>query len=395
METKIVTINLDARAYDIFIGHSLLFRINDFIPQDLDGRTVFIVTDKNVEPYATRVQNLISENGAKACELKVLPPGEKTKSFKYVEDVCTWMLDRGLSRDSLVIAIGGGVIGDLTGFCASIAMRGVSYLQVPTTLLSQVDSSVGGKTGINTAQGKNLVGTFYQPSAVVADIETLDTLPRRELLAGYAEVVKYGLIEDVGFFNWLEENGHRVCDLDKEAVSYALEVSCKAKAAVVQTDELEQGRRALLNLGHTFGHALEVESGYNGCLLHGEAVAIGMVMAFDLSYRMGLCSQDDVDRVEQHLAAMGLPTRADAVEALSTSVDSLIAAMGHDKKIKDGKLVFVLVNGIGEAFLNDDVPADLVRDVLRESLGGENKTTQKGITGGIKGRWKSAFSSLA
>lgn len=395
METKIVTINLDARAYDIFIGHSLLFRINDFIPQDLTGRNVFIVTDKNVEPYAKRVQALISEGGAKICALKVLPAGEKTKSFAAVEDVCTWMLAGGINRDSLVMAVGGGVIGDLTGFCASIAMRGVPYIQVPTTLLSQVDSSVGGKTGINTDQGKNLIGTFYQPTAVIADIETLSTLPRRELLAGYAEVVKYGLIEDAGFFNWLEENGRRVCDLDEDAVSHVLEVSCKAKAAVVQADEREQGRRALLNLGHTFGHALEAAAGYNGTLLHGEAVAIGMVMAFDLSYRMDLCTQDDVERVEQHLSSIGLPVRADSIEGLDTSVDALFAAMSHDKKVKDGKLVFVTVNGIGEAFLNNDVPEALVRDVLRESLGGETKTAAKGVRKGIKGRWKSVFSSLS
>lgn len=396
METKIVTINLDARGYDIFIGHSLLFRINDFIPQDLTGRNVFIVTDKNVEPYASQVQNLIKDSGAKLCKLKVLTPGEGTKSFKSVEAVCRWMLAGGINRDSLVLAVGGGVIGDLTGFCASIVMRGVPYIQVPTTLLSQVDSSVGGKTGINTQEGKNLVGTFYQPTAVIADIETLSTLPRRELLAGYAEIVKYGLIEDAGFFNWLENNGQKVCDLDEEAVAHTLEVSCKAKAAIVQSDELEQGRRALLNLGHTFGHALEVEAGYDGTLLHGEAVAIGMVMAFDLSYRLELCTQEDVERVEQHLSNIGLPIRAEAIENLSTSVDALVAAMSHDKKIKDGKLVFVTVSGIGEAFLNSDVPENLVRDVLRESLGGEHKTAQKSIIkGGIKGRWKSAFSSLS
>ena len=390
METKIVTINLDARAYDIFIGHSLLFRIGDFIPQNLEGRNVFIVTDKNVEPYAARVRSLIADSGTGICDLKVLPAGEKTKSFKHAQEVCTWMLAGGTNRDSLVLAIGGGVIGDLTGFCASIVMRGVPYVQVPTTLLSQVDSSVGGKTGINTAEGKNLIGSFYQPTAVIADIETLETLPRRELLAGYAEVVKYGLIEDAGFFTWLETNGTRVCNLDQDAVSHVLEASCKAKARVVQADELEHGRRALLNLGHTFGHALESEAGYNGALLHGEAVSIGIVMAFDLSYRMGMCSQADVERVEQHLSAMGLPTRAAAIEDLNTSVDALVAAMGHDKKIKNGKLTFVLVSGIGEAFLSDDVASDLVRDVLRESLGGETKTTQKGI----KERWKSAFSSL-
>ncbi len=393
METKIVTIDLDTRSYDIYIGASLLFRIHDFIPQELAGKSVFIVTDKNVETYAQQVKNILNDNGVRTCELKVLPAGEKTKSFANVEAVSQWMLQNGINRDSLVLAVGGGVIGDLTGFCASIAMRGVPYIQVPTTLLSQVDSSVGGKTGINTPQGKNLVGSFYQPTAVIADIESLKTLPRRELLAGYAEVLKYGLIQDLGFFNWLEANGQKICDLDKDAIAHAIEMSCKAKADMVQSDETEQGNRALLNLGHTFGHALEAEAGYGGILLHGEAVAIGMVMAFDLSYRMGLCSQDEVDRVEQHLAQIGLPTTAASIEGLSTSVDKLIAAMGHDKKIKDGKLTFVLVNAIGEAFLSSDVSMDTVRDVLRDSLGGDTKVAQSGITGGIKGRWASAFSS--
>lgn len=388
METKIVTIDLDTRAYDIYIGSSLLFRIGDFMPDDIEGKSIFIVTDKNVETYATRVKDQLTENGARICEMKVLPAGEKTKSFAHVEEVCSWLLKSGLNRNSLIMAIGGGVIGDLTGFCASIAMRGVPYVQVPTTLLAQVDSSVGGKTGINTGEGKNLVGSFYQPEAVIADIETLKTLPRRELLAGYAEVLKYGLIQDLGFFQWLEQNGEKVCNLNEEAVSYAIEISCRAKANVVETDETEHGRRALLNLGHTFGHALETEAGYGGTLLHGEAVAIGMVMAFDLSYRMGLCSQEDLDRVERHLASVGLPTRASFIDGLSTNVDKLLEIMGRDKKVQDGKMVFILVNGIGDAFISHNVKEKDVRAVLKESLGGETKT------GGIKGRWASAFSSL-
>lgn len=390
METRIVTIDLDTRAYDIYIGSSLLFRIGDFMPEDISGKSVFIVTDKNVEPYAERVKEQITEIGARSCAMKVLPPGEKTKSFSNVEEVCSWFLSNGLNRDSLVLAVGGGVIGDLTGFCASVVQRGVPYIQVPTTLLSQVDSSVGGKTGINTPQGKNLVGSFYQPEAVIADIETLKTLPRRELLAGYAEVLKYGLIQDYGFFQWLEANGAKICDLDQEAVAHAIEVSCKAKADVVQADEKEHGQRALLNLGHTFGHALEAEAGYGGTLLHGEAVAIGMVMAFDLSYRMGLCSQEDLERVEQHISDIGLPTRASFVEGLNTDVDKLLSVMSHDKKVHEGKMVFILVNGIGEAFINSDVKEEDVRAVLIESLGGETKTS-----GGIKGRWASAFSSLS
>ena len=390
METKIVTIDLDTRAYDIFIGESLLFRVNDFIPQDIEGKSVFIVTDENVAPYAQRVQDILHENKAKGSHIKVLPAGEQTKSFTQFQNVCSWMLEEGLNRDSLVIAVGGGVIGDLTGFCASAVMRGVPYIQIPTSLLSQVDSSVGGKTGINTAQGKNLVGSFYQPTAVIIDIEALKTLPKRELLAGYAEVVKYGLIQDSSFFNWLEQNGERVCNLHSDAVSHVIDLSCKAKADVVQADEKEEGRRALLNLGHTFAHALEAAGGYDGTILHGEAVAIGMVMAFDLSYRMGLSSQEDLERVEKHFGEIGLPTRASAIDGLGANVDGLIESMSHDKKVKDGQMVFVLVNAIGDAFLHDDAPIKMVRDVLIDSLGGENKTAQKK---GIKERWASTFSS--
>ena len=389
METKIVTIDLDTRSYDIYIGDSLIYRMNDFMPQEVEGKSIFIVTDTNVQPYAERIHALFSENNARSCALHVVPAGEATKSFQRVEEVCGWMLENGLNRDSIVMAVGGGVIGDLTGFCASVVMRGVPYMQVPTTLLSQVDSSVGGKTGINTKQGKNLVGSFYQPSAVIADIETLQTLPRRELLAGYAEVLKYGLIQDSGFFSWLEKNGERVINLEKDAVAHAIEVSCKAKATTVEADETEQGRRALLNFGHTFGHALEAEAGYDGTLLHGEAISIGMVMAMDLSNRMGLCSEDDFIRLEEHLVKIGLPTRASLIDGLETNVDRLIKIMERDKKVKNGKMVFVVANAIGDAFLSDTVSPKLVRDVLVHSLGGESKGGQKGI----KDRWLSAFSS--
>jgi len=387
METKIVTIDLDARSYDIFIGSALLYRIQDFIPQDVNNRSFFIVTDKHVEQYAANVRGQILQGGARICEMMVVPSGEKTKSYTQVEKLTSWMLQKGINRDSTVLAIGGGVVGDLTGFCASIVMRGVKFIQIPTTLLAQVDSSVGGKTGINTAEGKNLVGTFYQPTAVIADIETLKTLPRRELLSGYAEVVKYGLIQDAGFFKWLEQNGERVCNLEDDALAHAIELSCRAKAEIVQTDERESGRRAVLNLGHTFGHALEAAAGYGGVLLHGEAVSIGMVMAFELSARMGLCSAEEVERVEQHLSHIGLPTRASLVEGLATNVTKLMEVMERDKKVVAGKMVFVLANAIGDTIMHKGVPENLVRDVLRDSLGGEIK--------GAKGRWTSAFSSLS
>jgi 3-dehydroquinate synthase len=385
METKIVTVDLDVVSYDVYIGSGLLYRAADFLPSEVKDKAVFLISDTHVKNYTESLRDMMLQNGARKAEIMYLKSGEKTKSFDQIEKVLDWMLGEGLARDTLVFAVGGGVIGDVTGFCASIAMRGVKYIQVPTTLLAQVDSSVGGKTGINTRHGKNLIGSFYQPAAVIADIETLRTLPRRELLAGYAEIVKYGLIADVGFFNWLEQNGQSVCNLEDEAIAHAIETSVKAKAMTVQADEKEKGARALLNLGHTFGHALEAAAKYDGRLLHGEAVAIGCVMAFDLSSRMGLCSREDYERVEQHFLDVGLPTRASFIEpAISATIDGLIDIMSHDKKAANGKMKFILVRGIGEAFVTGDVPENLVRDVLKDSLG------QDGA--GTKGRWKSAFS---
>ncbi|HBR69821.1 MAG TPA: 3-dehydroquinate synthase [Rhodospirillaceae bacterium] len=398
METKIVTIDLGKRSYDIYVGAGLLFRLSDFVPVDIKGRRIFIVTDVNVKSYAEAVRNIVIEAGAQDCEMMVLPDGEKTKSFKRLEDVCEWMLDHNVHRNSIVMAVGGGVIGDLAGFAASVVMRGVSFVQIPTTLLAQVDSSVGGKTGINAPQGKNLIGAFYQPISVVADIDTLRTLPRRELLAGYAEVVKYGLINDIGFFEWLEDNGADVCNLAPEAVAYAIEKSVRAKAEIVQSDERESGRRALLNLGHTFGHALEAAAKYDGRLLHGEAVAIGMMMAFDLSVRLGHCRREDMERVEQHFKKVGLPTSVSVIEpSLKTSVDDLIAIMKKDKKSVGDKMTFILATEIGDAFIAHDVPEEAVREVLKDALG-RPKTASEGFNTqgkgrGIKGLWKSAFSS--
>ncbi|MCK5284804.1 MAG: 3-dehydroquinate synthase [Alphaproteobacteria bacterium] len=398
METKIVTIDLGTRSYDIYIGSGLLYRFADFVPEDMEGLNIFVITDRNVEPYARKIIDRILDDGARSAELLILPAGEQTKSYEYVEKVCNWLLDNNVGRDSIIVAVGGGVIGDLTGFCASTIMRGVPYVQVPTTLLSQVDSSVGGKTGINTPQGKNLIGSFFQPIAVIADIDTLKTLSHRQFLSGYAEVVKYGLINDSLFFDWLEKNGSDVCELEKDAITHVLEVSTKAKAGVVQTDEHEHGRRALLNLGHTFGHALETAAGYGDRLYHGEAVAIGIVMAFDLSKRLGFCTQDDLDRVERHFMDVGLPTRALSIQPkLETTIDELMLIIGHDKKVSRGKVKFILVNGIGEAFITDDVPEKLVRAVLKDSLGGEPKQSVRGNfkSQGVKGLWKSAFSSLS
>ena len=393
LETKVVTIDLDNHAYDIFIGEGLLFRAAELVPEQMMGRSVFIITDKNVEPYAKNIQTIMQDNRARQVHMITLEPGESTKSFENVQRVSDWMLENNLNRNSYVYAIGGGVIGDLGGFCASIAMRGVPYVQIPTSLLAQVDSSVGGKTGINSQHGKNLIGSFYQPVSVLADLDVLKTLPKRELLAGYAEVVKYGLINDSPFFEWLEQNGERICNLDAEALSYAIEVCTKSKAAIVEADEKEHGVRALLNLGHTFCHALETAAGYNGSLLHGEGVAIGIILAYELSAAMGLCSQEEIERVEQHFQSVGLPTRVDQIPDFKTDIDALMATMRRDKKARSGKMVFILSNAIGDTFVSNDVNEDTVREVLRHALDGESiDTTNKE---GMKERWKSAFSSQA
>ncbi len=407
MDTRIVTIDLGLRSYDIYIGSGLLYRIADYVPYELAGRSVFLVADENTAPYMQTLQVALKEAGAARTECFVVTPGEQTKSFTSLERLTNWLLESGIRRDSIVFAVGGGVVGDLTGFAASVAMRGVPYIQIPTSLLAQVDSSVGGKTGINTAQGKNLVGSFYQPKAVVIDIDTLGTLPKRELLAGYAEIAKYGLINDSGFFSWLDDHGENVCRLDEEELVHAIESSVKAKALVVQADEKEQGQRALLNLGHTFGHALEAAAGYDGRLLHGEAVSIGAVLAYDLSHRMGLCTAEDLERVRTHFSELGLPTQISFIDpALDTTPEALIEAMGHDKKVSGGKINFILVNGIGEAFMSDEVDLALVKAVLKDSLGEQqgkaSSDSENGLSmsgkfknKGVKGLWRSAFSSRA
>ncbi len=356
--TKTIEINLADRSYNINIGSDIFGLISDIAP-----KKAFIITDDNVEPYAKSVHDIIM--GAGFCEILTFPHGEKTKSYDNLKKAHDWMLENNIDRNSVIFAVGGGVIGDLAGFAAATILRGVPFVQVPTTLLSQVDSSVGGKTGINTKYGKNLVGAFHQPKAVITDIRTLKTLPKRELLAGYAEVVKYGLIGDLAFFEWLEDNGNSVLSLDKSAVSYAIEHSCKAKAAIVEADERESGKRALLNLGHTFGHALEAAAGYDGSLLHGEAVAIGTVMAFDLSAAMGLSSREDAARVRKHFKNVGLPVHAGGINA---TPDGLIETMRKDKKTLDNNMIFILVNAIGEAFISKEVDVSMVYDVLQNSL---------------------------
>jgi 3-dehydroquinate synthase len=364
-----VTVGLGERSYPIHIGRGLMQKPAELLPFDPAGRTLFILADQNVGAQAEMIGACLREAGAGTVNILSITGGERAKSLSELENVLSWLPNNNVDRQSVLFAVGGGVIGDLAGFAAAVIMRGISFVQVPTTLLAQVDSSVGGKTGINMQQGKNMVGAFHQPVCVLSDLEALETLPRRELLAGYAEIIKYGLINDPEFFVWLEKVDGKVAALDIEATARAVATSCRKKAEIVAADETEQGRRALLNLGHTFGHALEAAAGYDGRLLHGEAVAIGMVLAFQLSVRLGHCPQDDADRVKAHLKASGLPVSISSITPkLAADADRVIEFMKHDKKAAAGKMVFILAHGIGKAFISREVPLDDVRHVIQHSL---------------------------
>jgi len=363
-------VELGERGYDILVGRGLLDEAPRYLAPVLAQPRVAVVTDAVVAPlYLDRLAKALNGAGI-AHQTFVLPAGEQTKDFANLEDLTGRLLDARVERDTTLLALGGGVVGDLAGFAAAVTLRGIPFVQIPTTLLALVDSSVGGKTGINTKQGKNLVGAFYQPRLVLADTAVFDSLPPRELRAGYAEVVKYGLINDPPFFSWLEENGGDVLERDESALTRAVMTSCAAKAAIVAEDEREAGNRALLNLGHTFGHALETECGYGGKLIHGEGVAIGMVMAFDFSVRLGLCPNADAQRVREHFAASGLPTGLDGVKEPSWSAEGLLGHMFQDKKVKSGALTFIMARGIGRAFISRDVSPDDVLSFLRDALNG-------------------------
>jgi len=361
-----VNVALGSRSYEIVIGSDLMDTVGDAIKPLLPSPHVGIVTDQNVAPlYLHRVLASLDRVSV-AHEVVILPPGEQTKSFATLNLVCESFLDARIDRSTALIALGGGVIGDLTGFAAGVILRGVPFIQIPTTLLAQVDSSVGGKTGINAAHGKNLIGLFYQPLKVIADVATLDSLDYRQLKAGYAEVVKYGLIRDLAFFEWLEEHAQGLLQGDRAARQSAIMTSCRAKAAIVSADEREAGQRALLNLGHTFGHALEAETGFSERLLHGEAIAMGMVLAFDLSCRLGYCQPQDAARVQRHLASASLPTRLQDIDPNPWNARALVKHMFHDKKIKGGRLTFILARGIGESFICADVSEHEVEALLRD-----------------------------
>ncbi|MBL4693454.1 MAG: 3-dehydroquinate synthase [Magnetovibrio sp.] len=355
---KTLRVDLGDRSYDIVVGQELLKRANTWIVPALTRPRAVIITDENVARLY--LKDLV--NNLRSADIRVdsitLPAGEQTKSFAQFEALSERLLEMKVERTTTLIALGGGVIGDLVGFTASTTLRGMPFIQVPTTLLSQVDSSVGGKTGINTRFGKNLVGAFYQPKLVLADTDVLTTLDRCQLLAGYAEVVKYGFIDDLDFFEWLESNAQGLLDGDMDKRQYAILTSCRAKARVVAEDERELGKRALLNLGHTFGHALEAETGYNSNLLHGEAVAIGMAMAFDISKQLGFCTAQDVERAISHMKQLGLPTDFSTLNTIGWTADVLLNHMSRDKKVEGGKRTLILPKGIGETFITSEVHTD-------------------------------------
>ena len=363
----VVDVALGDRSYDIVIGRRLMGTLGGRIAALRPGAKAVIVTDENVAQYYLRATESALGAAGMATSAVIVPPGESSKSFEVFEEVCEAIIAARIERSDLVVALGGGVVGDLAGFAASAVRRGLDYVQVPTTLLAQVDSSVGGKTAINSAGGKNLIGAFHQPILVLADTTTLDTLPAREFRAGYAEVVKYGLLGDKSFFVWLESSWRNIFE-GGPAREFAIETSCRAKAKIVARDERESGERALLNLGHTFGHAIEAACGFSERLLHGEAVAAGMALAFGFSARRGLMPEAEAERAIRHLAEVGLPTEPRHIPGGLPPVDELMELIAQDKKVRRGMLTFILARGIGAAFVEPNVDQRDVHAFLSEKL---------------------------
>ena len=365
---EVVEVPLEGRAYDVRIGPGLIARAGVEIAPLLARPRVAVVTETRVA--ALHLEALRAGLAAAGIEMVALelPPGESTKAWPEFSRCVEWLLEQKIERRDVVIALGGGVIGDLVGFAAAVLRRGIRFVQIPTSLLAQVDSSVGGKTGINAPQGKNLIGAFHQPALVLADTDALNSLPPRDFLSGYGEVVKYGLLGDAAFFDWLETRGPDLLAGDQGARIEAVRRSVQMKADIVLRDETEQGDRALLNLGHTFCHALEAATGYSDRLLHGEGVAIGCALAFELSARLGLCPQEEPSRVRAHLRAMGMKVDLADIEGDLPDAGALLALMGQDKKVIDGQLRFILARGIGAAFVTSDVPQEEVLKLLTDAL---------------------------
>ena len=375
MAFDVVSVDLGPRSYDVRIGPGLIKDLGKHLLPLLHRKKVAVITDETVAAQHLLALAASLEQHGIAMTALAIPPGESSKGWPQLERCVEWLLDQKIERRDVVIAFGGGVVGDLVGFAASVLRRGVRFVQLPTTLLAQVDSSVGGKTGINTVQGKNLVGAFHQPSLVLADIDVLATLPPRDFLAGYGEVVKYGLLGDAAFFEWLEINAGSMVAGDADARQYAVRRSVEMKAGIVSRDEHENGERALLNLGHTFCHALEKATGYSDRLLHGEGVSIGCALAFELSQRMGLCAQETPSRVRAHFRKLGLKTDIADIAGELPSAQDLLGLMGQDKKVIGGKLRFILARGIGQAFVADDVLPDLVLGVLHDALANHHQSS--------------------
>lgn len=374
--TESVRVALGERGYDVLVGSGLLREAGHHVASRLPGRSAVVVTDRTVAPlYLDAATGALREAGFDCSDL-VVAPGEGSKDFATLGAVLENLLGRGIERTTILVALGGGVVGDLAGFAASVLLRGVPFVQLPTTLLAQVDSAVGGKTGVNSRHGKNLIGSFHQPVLVLADVETLETLPQRELLAGYAELAKYGLIDDDAFFGWLERHGPALIGGDRVLRRAAVAYACRAKARVVAQDEREAGKRALLNFGHTFAHAFEAAAGYDGSLLHGEAVAFGLVLAHRLSALLGHCGTDDAERVAAHFRTVGLPVDAGALPGRRRCTEALIDLMGRDKKVRGGKTAFVLTRGIGRAFLDRDVPRQALETVLERAFDAPPRATR-------------------
>ncbi len=366
-EVERLRVELGERAYEILVGPQLIEDAGRAILPLLRRRHIVIVSDETVaRHYLGPLCDSLGEAGI-AHHTVLLPPGEETKDLDHFGRLAEEILAVGIERWTMLLALGGGVVGDLTGFAAATLLRGIDFVQIPTTLLAQVDSSVGGKTGINTRIGKNLIGVFYQPRLVLADTSVLTSLPRRELLAGYAEIVKYGLIRDAAFFAWLEAEGHSVCALAPEPLRHAVLTSCAMKAEIVAGDEREEGDRALLNFGHTFGHALETETGFGSRLLHGEAVALGMVLATDFAARLRLVAAEDALRVRHHLEGCGLPTQLAKIGLSGIEANRLLGHMNKDKKVRDGRITLILPRRIGDAFVMKDAPIEPLRDFLTEA----------------------------
>jgi 3-dehydroquinate synthase len=361
--SEVVKVSLGNRSYDIHVGGGLLPKAGELLKPMTRGITPVVTDDRVAKLHLEPLLASLRGAGVDARPI-IVAAGEATKSFTGLERLSCALLNTGVERGGLIVALGGGVIGDLTGFAAGILKRGIDFAQIPTTLLAQVDSSVGGKTAINTPEGKNLVGLFYQPRIVIADIELLASLPKRELLAGYAEVAKYGALGDAEFFAWLEANAANAIKGDAAALTKIVAHSCRMKADIVARDERETGDRALLNLGHTFGHALEAATGFSDRLLHGEGVAVGTALAFRLSAQLGYAAVADAERIERHLRGVGLPAFISDIPGPRPTAGTLMRYMMHDKKAKEGKLTFILVKGIGRAFVTDDVPMDAVLNLL-------------------------------